>query len=71
MVHVDQRMAELTWGAVETAQTALVNGTFPKLHGRTQSPEMAVLIRSTEDEVWMKEVTLDTSGMLVHAMKSM
>ena len=32
---------------------------------------MAVLIRSTEDEVWMKEVTLDTSGMLVHAMKSM
>ena len=64
-------MVELTWGVAETAQTAHVNGTFPKLHVRSQSLEMAVLIQSTEEEVWMKEVTLDTSGMLVPVMKLM
>ena len=66
-----QRMAELTWGAAETAWTAPVNGISPKIQDRSQNPEMAVLIQSTDEEVSTKEATMDTNGMLVRATKLM
>ena len=66
-----QHMAELTWGAAETAWTAPVYKIFPKIQDRSQNPEMAVLIQSTDEEVSTKEATMDTNGMLVRATKLM